>query len=189
MRTIEIIKYLFYFALLCLCAYTDYKKGKIYNIYLVLYILIFILTTILEYIIIYNFEITQITVFNEKIIDSFFGFIIGFTIGFILYLFSVFKGGDGKLIAIVGLCSGKKQIIFHYASIIIIAGIAALYVMLKNKILFNRLKNVFSYFRKMVLTLHYEKYAYDENDNIHFPFAVFILLGEVVSYINLYLRN
>lgn len=179
MYVANIIRYVLYFTLLLICAFTDYKKGKIYNKYLLKFLLIYILVYIAEYIYIYLFNKNAISTFKNNLYNNLLGFLIGFAIGFIFYIIGVFKGGDAKLIAVVGLVNGQKIVFNHFVTIIIVAGIIALYVMIKNKILISRFKRIFLYIRNFTLTGHFERYETDDN-NIKFPFAIYILVGEII---------
>ena len=142
MFIIEIIKNILYFVLIGVCAYTDFKSGKIYNKNLIRFIFAFLILHIVGYIVIYFKDKNSINEILLRIKDYGLGFLLAFAIGFVFYLFGVFKGGDAKLIAIVGLCSGLGQLFKHLELIVLVAGIAALYVLLKNKILLKRFKRI-----------------------------------------------
>ena len=185
----DAIKYIVYFILLFICAYTDYKYGKIYNKNLLLFLLFFAIFSAIEYIFLYITKNNEISLVRQQLIDNIIGFIIAFVVGFLFYALGVFKGGDAKLLAVVGLCAGKGQVLSHFATIMIVAGIAALYILIKNGILVSRLKRVFLYLKGLILVGRFDKYVTENNDKIHFPFAVYILLGEIISYLNFYLRG
>lgn len=182
MYVIKIIKLIIYFVLLFICAWTDYKKGKIYNKNLLKFILVYTLLNIFEYVFIFFTDRERITKLNEILFDNLTGFIIAFVIGFVFYLMGVFKGGDAKLLSIVGLCVGKEKEFIHFAIIILVAGVASLYVLIKNRILIKRFRRIGLYIKGMFLVGKYEKYTTDD-DGIKFPFAVYILIGEVLSYV------
>ena len=187
MLIIDISRYVIYFVLLFICAWTDLKKGKIYNKNLLLYLIFFIFTYVIEYLIcIINKKELQYT--NDILINRLYGFLISFIIGFVFYILGIFKGGDSKLLSIVGLLSGKDNLLIHLIIIILVAGVFALYVLIKNKIFIKRFKRVFLYLRGLLLTLKFEKYTTDD-DNIKFPFAIYILIGEIISYIYLFIRG
>ena len=183
MYVIDTIKLIIFFVLLFVCAYTDYKKGKIYNKYLLRFLIVYALIYIIEYIVVYFTDNINLQLLNEKLKDNILGFVVAFAISFVFYLLGIFKGGDAKLLSIVGLCTGMQQLFTHFSAIMIVAGVAALFVLIKHKILFKRLKRVFLYFRGLILTGCFEKYTTDEDNNVRFPFAVYILLGEIALYI------
>ena len=183
MYVIDIIKTIIYVVLLVVCAYTDYKKGKIYNKYLLWFLLIYSFIYIIEYIVVFLIEKENLQILNKKLIDNLLGFVIAFVISFIFYILGIFKGGDAKLLSIVGLFVGMNQLFTHFSIIIIVAGIVALIVLIRHKILLKRLKRVFLYFRGLILTGHFEKYTTDVDNNVKFPFAIYILFGEIISYI------
>ena len=182
MYVIEIIKLIIYFVLLFICARTDYKQGKIYNKNLLKFLLIYTILYIFEYVLVYFADRQNIIQLNEILFNNLIGFVIAFAIGFILYVLGVLKGGDAKLLFIVGLCVGKKEVLTHFAIIILVAGVVSLYVLIKNKIFIKRFRRIGLYFKGMFLTGKYERYTTDD-DGIKFPFAVYIFIGEVLSYI------
>ena len=189
MHIIDIIKLIAYFLLLVVCAYTDYKNGKIYNKNLLRFLLAYVIIYCIEYIFTILTKKENLTLLNAKLIKNLSGFLIAFVIGFIFYILGVFKGGDAKLIAIVGLTTmGKEDLFIRLATILIVAGVVALYVMIKNKIFVKRFRRIFLYIKGMILTRSFEKYTTDD-DNIKFPFAVYILLGEIISFLNILLRG
>ena len=182
MHVIEIIKLIIYFVLLFICAWTDYKKGKIYNKNLLKFILIYTILYVFEYAIVFFTDKQKINQLNEDLLNNLIGFVIAFALGFIFYILGVLKGGDAKLLSIVGLCVGGKEVFIHFAIIILVAGVASLYVLIKNKIFIKRFRRIGLYFKGMFLTRKYERYTTDD-DGIKFPFAVYILIGEVLSYV------
>lgn len=190
MYVINIILLLLYFTLLFLCAITDYKYGKIYNKHMLRFLIIYICLYIFEFIIILTNQKENINLFYERVADQVIGFIIGFIICFILYLLSVFKAGDAKLLSIVALVSGKKNLLLNFSTIFIVSGFFALAILIKNKIFRERLNRVFLYFKTMILTRKFDKYEPLETDNIKFPLAIYILIGEILVYayycINIY---
>lgn len=188
MHAIDLIITLFYFILLIVSAWTDYKYGKIYNKNLLIFITTYFLIYIIGYIILIINGRSEIQLLNEKMLNSFIGFVISLLIGFIFYILGVFKGGDSKLLSVVGLVVGINQLFDHFATIMIVAGVGALYVLIKNKIFIKRLNRVVLYFKSLFLTRSFEKYT-NENDNIKFPFAVYVLVGEIISYSYLCLRR
>lgn len=188
MYAIDLIIIFLYFVLLIVSAWTDYKCGKIYNKNILIFLGIYFLLYIIEYIVIIFTNKGEIQFLNEKLLNSFIGFGVSFLIGFIFYILGIFKGGDSKLLAIVGLVAGINNLFDHFAIIMIVAGIAALYVLIKNKIFLKRLNRVVLYFKSLFLTMSFEKYT-NENDGIKFPFAVYVLIGEIISYLYLYLRR
>lgn len=188
MYVIDIIRRVIYFVLLFVCAFTDYKEGKIYNKNLLRFLIAFAFIYCIEYVLFVFIDKTCISRINTKLIDELLGFAIAFVIGFAFYFLGIFKGGDAKLLSIVGLISGKNQIWMHFSIIMIVAGVVALYVLIKNKVLFKRLKRVYLYLKGLVFTKQYEKYTSDD-DKIKFPFAIYILAGEIVSYIVYFLRG
>ncbi len=189
MHVINIISIVAYFLLLIVCAYTDYKRGKIYNKYLISFLLFFALIHCILYIVLLANGSKDVELLNVKLKDSGIGFLIGFVIGFIFYVLGVFKGGDAKLLAVVGLQVGGSGILYHYSTIMVIAGIGALYVLIKNKAFVRSFKRVFLYIKGIFLTASFNKYTSEEDDKIKFPFAVYILIGEMVAYINYIIRG
>ncbi len=189
MHILSLVRYVVYFLLLTICAYTDYKYGKIYNKNLIKYLLTFISLYLVEYLIVVFTRNVEINTLNADLINHLFGFFIAFLIGFIFYILGIFKGGDAKLLAVVGLAVGKEQIFTHLAIIIIVAGIVALYVLIKNKIFIKRFRRIYLYFKGMVLKRSFERYTTDEDDNIKFPMAIYILLGELISFLYMGLRG
>lgn len=187
---INIIQLLLYFTLLFLCAITDYKYGKIYNKHPIRFLIIYICLYIFEFIIILTNQKENINLFYERVADQVIGFVIGFIICFILYLLSVFKAGDAKLLSIVALVSGKKNLLLNFSTIFIVSGFFALAILIKKKIFRERLNRVFLYFKTMILTRKFDKYEPLETDNIKFPLAIYILIGEILVYayycINIY---
>ena len=188
MFAIDLIIILFYFILLIVSAWTDYKSGKIYNKNILIFLGIYFLIYVITYIVYMFINKGEIQFLNEKLLNSFIGFGVSFLIGFIFYILGIFKGGDSKLLAVVGLVAGINNLFDHFAIIMIVAGIAALYVLIKNKIFFKRLNRVVLYFKSLLLTMSFEKYT-NEDDGIKFPFAVYVLIGEIISYLYLYLRR
>lgn len=190
MYVINIIQLLLYFTLLFLCAITDYKYGKIYNKHPIRFLIIYICLYIFEFIIILTNQKENINLFYERVADQVIGFVIGFIICFILYLLSVFKAGDAKLLSIVALVSGKKNLLLNFSTIFIVSGFFALAILIKKKIFRERLNRVFLYFKTMILTRKFDKYEPLETDNIKFPLAIYILIGEILVYayycINIY---
>lgn len=173
--------------MLFICAYTDYKKSKIYNKYLIIYLLMYVLISLIGYIVVKNTN--ERFTFYSEVFGNLKGLALGFIICFIFYLLGIFKGGDAKLLSIVGLHSGIEHLLYHYASIFIVAGVCALYVLIKHKILFERLRRVFLYFKGILLIGKFQKYISENNDKIKFPFAVYILLGEMVIYLNYFIKG
>lgn len=181
---IEILVTILYFLLLIKTAKTDLKNNKIYNKDLLMFLFAFVLINIVCYFIIFiSKNDKEILKFSYLLKDNIIGFIIGLTTGFVLYILGVFKGGDAKLIAIVGLIAGKDKALMHFAIIIIVAGVGALYVMVKNKILIERLKKIYIYVKSIIITKTFTKYACDEKDGIKFPFAVYVMIGETFAYL------
>lgn len=189
MLVIDICRTIIYFILLFFCAYTDYKKGKIYNKALTYFLIAFALIYIIAYIVFRIIDVDQISLLNDNLKNNALGFIICFAIGFIFYALGIFKGGDGKLFAIVGLCSGAASVTTHFVIIFLVAGVSALYVLIKNKILLSKLKRLWLYLKGIILTFKFTRYEIEPGDKIKFPFAVYICLGEIISYLYIYLRS
>ena len=188
MHALDLIILFIYFILLIVSAWTDYKCGKIYNKNILIFLGIYLLIYVIEYIVLMFTSKGEIQLLNAKLLNSFIGFVVSFLIGFIFYILGIFKGGDSKLLAVVGLVAGINNLFEHFAIIMIVAGVAALYVLIKNKIFLKRLNRVVLYFKTLFLTMSFQKYT-NENDNVKFPFAVYVLIGEIISYFYLYLRR
>lgn len=189
MYVVEIITLISFLIFLFACSYTDYKYGKIFNKYLIISILVFFVFFIIEYLLVKITNTVEINLVNKKLINHIIGFVIGFIIGFIFYIVGIFKGGDAKLLAVVGLYVGKDNMPLHFSVIIIVAGIFALLVMLKNKVFIKKIKRVGLYFKGILLTGKIEKYTLDPDDTIKFPFAIYVLLGEIFALFFNYVRG
>lgn len=189
MHVVEIITLISFLIFLFACSYTDYKYGKIFNKYLVISILLFFIFFLIKYLLARTINIDDTNFINKELIDHIFGFAIGFIVGFVFYIVGIFKGGDAKLLAVVGLYVGKNNILLHFSVIIIVAGIFALLIMLKHKVFIKKIKRVGLYFKGILLTGKIEKYTLDPEDTIKFPFAVYVLLGEICALLFNYVRG
>lgn len=189
MYVINIVQIILYFILLFICAITDFKYGKIYNKNIIKFLIIYIFLFIIEYIVIIYNQKENLDLFYETLLNHACGFVIGFIICFILYILSVFKAGDAKLLSVVALVSGYKGILFNFSVIFMLSGLFALIVLIKNGILKERIYRVFLYFKGMFLTRKFDIYEPLYNDNIKFPLAVYILLGEIIVYLYYFINS
>lgn len=104
-------------------------------------------------------------------------------LGFLLWKLKVFRAGDAKLLWMTMQFAGWNHWKVHIALIMIAGAICALFVMLRHRILIQRMRRLAGYFGSLFLTRRYAPYQPLAEDPVRFPFAVAVLLGELAACI------
>ena len=150
-----------------ICTYFDYKTGKIPN----RLILTFLFAALLVRMILQG-------------INGIAMFLIGGASGFIffpIWLLGGLKAGDIKMIIVIGALRGTAFCIGTGIYSIIIGGVVSAIILLHRKNGTEAFSRLFVYFKNMILTKRF--YTYQAKDDSRVPFAGFIAMGAVASYL------
>lgn len=124
------------------------------------------------------------SIFNEVgFFNSFIGFLIAFTITFIMYATKGIKAGDVKLMASIGAWFGKELILTNLLYIFISGGILGLLFALKNGTLEETIKKVYRFFFALFSSGMSAKEEVRETINKPMPYGLAIFLGTILTLI------
>lgn len=107
---------------------------------------------------------------------------IALMMGYLFWKAGLFRAGDAKLLWMTMQFVGSQAMPKHLACIFLSGGVYALFLLLKQRMLVQRLKRVWSYLATIVLSGKLSKYPEAQNDPMQLPFALAVLLGEVVAH-------
>lgn len=103
--------------------------------------------------------------------------------GFLLWKIRLFRAGDAKLLWMTMQFAGWNRWGWHMASILLAGGVCALLIMLRHRILIQRIRRVAGYLGGLLLTRSYTPYQPVADDPVRLPFAVPVFLGELAACI------
>jgi prepilin peptidase CpaA len=113
---------------------------------------------------------------------SLFGLLIGFILLVVLYILGAIGAGDVKFMAAIGSIKGAEFVLMGGLYGLIIAGIFAIIILIKNKRFFSTIRDIligiffFLSFRK------YEHIKFDDKKSIYLPYAAYIAIGMIVFW-------
>ena len=108
--------------------------------------------------------------------------------GFLFWKLHIWKAGDAKLLWMTMQFAGLVHWPQHMTAILLTGGVCALCIMLRYGILWERMRRLAQYVGGMLLMRRYMAYQPVQNDPVKFPFAVAVLLGELVAWITLQIQ-
>jgi membrane protein len=159
-----IIKNIVFILLLAWLAYGDYKFYKIPN----RNVLLGLLTGIILMVFSKGFE---------GFCMSIIGGIIFLILGYILWKLKVFRAGDAKFICLIGIFEGYKDMWMTMSVAILASGVVALFMMIRDKSLKDRVKRIAEYLRFIFFSKKFVGYWAIENDHLKMPYASTCFLG------------
>ncbi|MDY6307024.1 MAG: A24 family peptidase [Oribacterium sp.] len=158
---------------LAISAYTDWKRGKIYNV-------VILVGCGFAFLQILPIGFSDVSYMKRRLFLSFTGMIVGLLIGMVFYFFGVFRGGDGKLMMMIGAFAGIDQFPMEFAWAMVGGGVFAFFLLIKHRLLIERMKRIGYYFEGLVLQKKFKAYQPVEKDPIRMPFAVSTFFGILV---------
>ena len=162
-----IIKNILFLALLAWLAYGDYKYYKIPNKNILYGLVIGIVSMLFVYGI-------------KGIRLSLLGGVTFLIIGYIFWKIKIFRAGDAKFLCLIGIFEGFDDMWMTISIAIIVSGIIATVMMVKDRSLKERLTKIGVYFKFLFVSKKFFGYWSDENDRIKMPFATTCFIGILI---------
>ena len=109
------------------------------------------------------------------------GFLAALLLGILFWLLGVFRAGDAKLYAALGMLLGWRGVLNCFLWSMLVAGAAGFVLLLARRELGSRLKRLWSYCKLLFLTRRFVPYAPQPGTEREFPLAPSIALGWLLS--------
>ena len=109
------------------------------------------------------------------------GILTGLLIGISLWLLSVVKAGDAKLLAAIGAMMGWRWLINSLCWTILIGLGIGIVILLRKHELFPRMKRVWKHGKTIILTQKFTPYEPQKGTEGEFPFAIPLAVGCVLA--------
>ncbi|MBN1824307.1 MAG: prepilin peptidase [Endomicrobiales bacterium] len=167
------IKDIVFFIYIAACAYTDTSKRKVYNAVSFPAMAAGLLMGFLEGGL-------------NGLKDPFFGICAGFLFLFAFYLFGGVGAGDVKFMMGAGSLLGAESALWGGFYGAAIAGIAAVFVLIKEKRFLTTLKQVFAGLYMLVTFKIPDGLKFDKGKTTFLPYAVFLSAGLAVRWFELH---
>ena len=117
----------------------------------------------------------------EVLKTSLIGFSAALAVGILFWLCGVFRAGDAKLYAALGMLLGWQGVLDCFLWSMLAAGVIGFFFLLSRGELGSRLKRVLNYGKLLFLTRRFTPYAPKSGTEHEFPLAPFIALGWLLS--------
>lgn len=117
----------------------------------------------------------------ETLKFSLLGFFAALAIGIIFWLLGVFRAGDAKLYAAVGMILGWQGVLSCFLYSMLVAGGMGLILLLLNGALLARCKRLLSYIKALFLTQQFIPYVPQPGTEHELPLAPAIALGALLA--------
>ncbi|TCT11655.1 prepilin peptidase CpaA [Natranaerovirga pectinivora] len=119
--------------------------------------------------------------------DSFLGFILPITFLFVLFALNMLGAGDVKLFATIGALMGFEFVLYVMLYSFVFGGILAFVILIRRRLLLNRLKYFMTYITSVFITkrlgVYYDKKRDGLEPVMHFSYA--ITMGVLIKIITL----
>ncbi|MCB4790996.1 MAG: A24 family peptidase [Elusimicrobia bacterium] len=119
---------------------------------------------------------------------SFYGFIAGFSFLFVFYLLKGVGAGDVKFMAAVGALKGMKFVLIGGLYGALAGGTAAIFVLITKKRFLPVVKKVFFAILLFLSIKTKESLEFNPKDSIYLPYTVFLSIGMVIHWLELYFK-
>jgi len=110
------------------------------------------------------------------------GLLAGFGISIIFYLAGGIGAGDVKFLAAVGSIMGTKFMLIGAFYGVILAGIYALWVLIKRQRLFSTLKEILTAVFLFITLRKPEHVKFGDENSIYAPYAAFLAIGMLIKW-------
>ena len=159
--------------LLLVCTYTDFKEKKVYNKWTYPFAGVGILCHTMAFGL-------------DGLVAGLLGGIIAFAVGLLLFVTNGMRGGDVKLLTVVGIFLGSKGVGSTFFYSMIAGGVGGLLVAAYNGYLWVMLKRIGKFIWGIIKMIAYqtamvrEKLEVDERSWL--PFSIYVLIGVVLTW-------
>lgn len=163
---IHAISFVVLIAGMIVAVWSDFKQHKIPNVLSV--------TMLVSGLIINMFEPSGLR-------QTAIGFLVGFLIGVFLWLLSVVKAGDAKLMAAIGAMMGWRWFIISLCWAILIGMGIGIVILLRKREVFSRIKRVWEYGKLLIRTQKFTPYEPQKDTEGELPFAIPLAIGCILN--------
>ncbi len=151
-----------------ICAYTDMRRRKVYNVILIFFLVgMVVIQAVLEH----------------HVDFSAWGLVLPFALHFLPFRLRLISAGDVKLFMALGAVCGLSFVIDIIVMTYCIAGLLALCILLRRKILMSRMKRLFVYFKTLALVGAFVPYEVEEAPSLALPLALAVHLAVLIQLI------
>ncbi len=117
------------------------------------------------------------------------GWVIPVLVLFVLYYTNIMGAGDIKLFAAIGSIMGLPFLSYSFLFSVYCGGLVALFILIKRKVFFDRMKRVFSYLKYILLTGQLAAYSAKEDTDSKFIFTTAVVPGTMLQLVLVFLRQ